>query len=219
MPIFTHAGERGMRFWTLFVAAFTALSASGAWAQTWTGPDSSRRGYILGHAEENLETAITEICFPYIFQNAEADAWSRDRRTGIAPFPAGSIFQGLTAYLVGGSSGAIVGVGNRGNGRECTLKPDDRVDSQETLAALNGLIARMPVTMTQSAQPIAPGAFAQRITWCSPVEGPQFNALISVAPVDRPRGLPAIVVTFVELHERDLRCDPPPAADATPLAN
>lgn len=208
-----------MKIWTVFatlLAVLLATAASAQTSQTWTGPDPSRRGYMLGHAQENFETAITEVCFPYIFQNAETNAWARGSRSGIAPFPAGSIFQGLSAYLVGGASGAIVGVGDRGSGRECTVKPDERVDPQETLATLNAAIARMPVAMTQSAQPVAPGAFAQRITWCSPADGPQIAVLASVSPADRPRGAPALFVTFVELGERDPRCDPPPAADQPP---
>lgn len=187
-------------------ALFVATSAS---AQTWTGPDESRRGHLVGHALENFETAITEICFPYILQSVEANSWMRDRRAGIVWRPDNGVFARLTTYQVGGSSATSAGVGDRGVGRECTVRPDERMDPNELFASLQALVARMPMTMTESAQPMPAGAFARRVTWCAPADGPQIAVLASVSAVDRPRGTPAMLVTIVELAARDDRCDPP----------
>lgn len=193
-----------------FIAALAALlMATSASAQTWIGPDESRRGYHIGHASENFETAITEICFPYILQNAEANAWVRNYRAGISWRPDNGVFARLTTYQVGGSSATSVGVGNRGVGRECTVQPDDRMDPNEVFASLQALVARMPITMTESAQPMPAGAFARRVTWCSPADGDQIAVLASISATDRPRGTPSMLVTIVELAERDPRCDAP----------
>jgi hypothetical protein len=83
------------------------------------------------------------------------------------------------------------------------------MDPDESLAAVRAIIARMPIVLAESAQPIPPGAFARRITWCSPAEGTQIAVLASVSASERPRGTPPLIVTIVELVERDERCDAP----------
>jgi hypothetical protein len=158
---------------------------------------------------DNFQTAITEICFPYILQNAEANSWSRNQRSGVVWRPDNGVFRGLTTYQVGGSSATSVGVGDRGMGRECTVEPDTGMNPEETLATLRALLARMPMTMTESAQPVPAGAFARRLTWCSPAEGSQIAVLASINAADRPRRAPPLIVTIVELAERDARCDAP----------
>lgn len=194
-----------------FIAALAgiafATSASAQNADIWTGPDETRRGHLIGHAAENFETAVTEICFPYIFQNVEANQWVRNRRAGIVWRPDTGVFNRLTTYQVGGSSAASAGVGDRGVGRECTVEPDNRMTPDETLTLAQNLIARMPVRMIQSAAAFDPDAFERRMTWCSPADGRQFAALVSVGAADRRRGSPVMFVTFVEARERDARCD------------
>ena len=187
--------------------ALMATSASAQTAETWTGPDESRSGHLIGHATENFETAITEICFPYIFQNAEANTWVRNRRAGIVWRPDGGVFRGLTTYQVGGSSASSAGVGDRGVGRECTVEPDNRMNPDEALAIVQSWIARMPVQMAQSAAHFDPGAFERRLTWCSPADGRQIMALLSVGTADRRRGSPAMFLSFLESSEREPRCD------------
>lgn len=197
-----------------FIAMLLFASAAAAQTeapQTWTGPDPERRGFILGHAQENFETAITEVCFPFIFQDTPADSWTRTVRQGIAWYPTGPGFDRLTSYLVGGSSGAIAGVGDRGTGPECTVKPDDRVDLEETETNLRALIARMPVQMTESGGQFNPGAFQRRLAWCSPAEGQQYVVLASVGRAEGRRNGAVMFVSFVKLGLRDPRCDIPVA--------
>jgi hypothetical protein len=182
-------------------------SASAQTTETWTGPDESRRGYLFGHALDNFETAITEVCFPFLLQNAEANTWIQNYRTYISWRPDTGVFAGLTTYQVGGSSAASAGVGDRGVGRECTVEPDNRMNPDEALTLVQSLIARMPLQMTPSAAPFAPGAFERRLTWCSPADGRQIAALVSVGAADRRRGSPAMFVTFLETSERGPRCD------------
>lgn len=191
-----------------FIAVLLLASAASAQTspQTWTGPNPERRGFILGHAQENFETAITEICFPFLFQDAPAESWTRTTRPGIAWYPSGPGFDRLTSYLVGGVSGAVAGVGDRGPGPECIVKPDDRVDIEETLGNLRALIARMPVQMTASGGQFNPGTFERRMAWCSPAEGQQYAVLASVGRGSRRSG-PVMFVSFVRIRERDSRCD------------
>jgi hypothetical protein len=199
-----------MRRNALAAACAALLIATSASAQTpnvWNGPDESRRGHLIGHALENFETAITEVCFPYLLQNAAANSWRRGER-GIFPRPAGGVFDGLSTYQVGGSSASAVGVGSRGSGRECTVQPDSRMDADGTYASLQALIARMPVTMTESAQPMATSQVARRIAFCSPADGPQYAVLVSI-PNERRGSQPPLLVTFLVMDVRDPRCDPP----------
>lgn len=195
-------------FIAAIAAAFLAASAS-AQTNVWTGPDESRRGHLVGHALDNMQTAITEICFPFILQGAEPNAWTRNQRAGVVWRPDTGVFQGLTTYQVGGSSATSVGVGDRGNGRECTLEPDNRVDSGEALALLRAQIARIPFEMREAAHIFPPGNYAQRIVLCAPADGPQVVMIASVNAADRPRNAPALIASFAIMPSRDSRCDAP----------
>ena len=196
-----------------FIAALAgvlfATSASAQTPETWTGPDESRRGHLIGHADENFETAITEICFPYILQNAEANTWTRNTRAGIVWRPDNGVFRGLTTYQVGGSSATSAGVGDRGGGRECTVEPDNRMTPDEAMAVVQRVIARMPVQMTQSGADFPPGSFERRLAWCSPAGERQLVAMVSVSAAERRRGTPVMFLSFLENPQRDARCDVP----------
>lgn len=196
-------------FIAAIAAAVLATNASAQTAEPWTGPDESRRGYLVGHALDNLQTAITEVCFPFILQNAEANTWVRNYRTYISWRPDTGVFQGLTTYQVGGSSATSVGVGDRGNGRECTLEPDNRMDPAEALAVLRAQIARMPFEMREAAHVFPPGNYAQRIVLCAPADGPQVVMIASVNATERPRNAPALIASFAIVPSRDSRCDTP----------
>lgn len=199
----------------LLTALAAVLCGTSAYAQTeapqtWSGPDPERRGYILGHAQENFETAITEICLPFILQHAPADTWTRRLHPGIAWYPPPPVLRGLTSYLVGGSSGAVVGVGDRGSGPECTLMPASQADLEEAEATLRAVIARMPVPMTESGAHVDPGPFQRRLTWCAPPDGPHYVVVASIGVSGRVAGT-RMFVTFAELSEHDPRCDVPVA--------
>lgn len=186
-------------------------------AQSWTGPDLSRRPFRFGHAAENFEFALTEICFPYLLQNAEANQWvRRQRRSGVAWFPPGGPFVGLTTYLVGGSAGAIAGVGDRIGDRECTVKGDS-LDAEEYLAVLHTRLATLPYTFTQSTADIPPGEYATRQMFCSAADQEQFAVLISAGTRNGRRG--QTVVTIVRMRERDARCDMVAPAPSYPAQN
>lgn len=178
-------------------ALITLGSAS---AQTWTGPDASRRTYILGHAVENFAFALTEVCLPYMLQRAESNAW--DRRTGVAPFPPGGPFTGLRTYLIGGGAGAIVGVGNRTGNRECTIKGDS-VDNQIYLSAAEATLN--PLGFVRLPAELAPELTAEgRQIWCGPHEGVQLVAVSTVRAINQRRS--ELLLSMLELPERDARC-------------
>lgn len=175
----------------LMIGLFASVGA----AQTWTGPDTSRRTYMFGHAIENFDFAITEMCLPYMLQDAEAIAWSR--RRGVAPFPAGGPFAGLSAYLVGGGSGAIVGVGNRFGHRECTIKGESAEADRYAAAAESRLT---PLGFVRAPDELFPAATSgQRRHYCGPIEGKQLIALVTIRDDQ-------FLLTILELGIRDPRC-------------
>lgn len=169
------------------------ISFGAASAQTWTGPDPSRRAYILGHAVENFGFALTEVCLPYMLQRAEPSVW--DRRSGVAPFPAGGPFVGLRAYLIGGGGGAIVGVGNRTGNRECTIKGDSD-DRAGYISAAEATLA--PLGFVRLPNELAPEITGpERQIWCGPREGVQLIAVSTIRAINRRRS--ELLLSFLEL--------------------
>ena len=171
-----------------FLAAL-ALIATPAAAQTWDGPDETRRPFLLGHAVENFDIAISEVCFPYLLRDAPVDTWMR--RSGFAWFPPGGPFVGLRTYLIGGSAGAQVGVGVRNGARECTVKAES-ADPHLYREALDLRIAQLPFTLAPSSIPLPSDENVERQWLCSIPEG--YGIIIS-AETARRRG--RILVTFM----------------------
>jgi hypothetical protein len=189
-----------MRFARQFLSVLLMLASftSTASAQAWTGPDTTRRAYLFGHAVENFDFAITEICLPYLLQGAEAGVWNR--RGGVAPFPAGGPFVGLSAYLVGGGGGAIVGVGDRVGHRECTIKGDSADIESYARAAESRLVS---LGFTRPADTLfPPSTTGERRHYCGPTEGVQLFA-VSTSRAGQGR---EFLLTLLELDARDPRC-------------
>ena len=143
---------------------------------------------MFGHAAENFDFALTEICFPYLLQKAEANQRVRaQRRSGVAWFPPGGPFVGLTTYLVGGSAGAIAGVGDRIGTRKCTVKGDS-LDADEYLAVLHARLATLPYTFTQSAADI-PSGRVRHGARCFAARPIKSNSPLSLAPARETGGV------------------------------
>lgn len=164
--------------------------ATPAYAQT------ERRAYYLGHAIENFEFALHEICRPYLFEGEEAGAWvQRRRRAWVSWFPPGGPFTGLTTYLVGGGSAAIVGVGERNGSRECTVKGES-ADPQLYQAALNRMIADLPFAMTPRIS-LPTGTGVESLLICAPLDvTPPLGILASAAITNRRHGV--FLVSFLQ---------------------
>jgi hypothetical protein len=179
-------------------------------AQAWSGPDLSRRPFLFGHALENFDIAITEICLPYLIQRVDENSWVRRRRPGIAWFPPGGPFVGLTPYLVGGSAGAIAGIGNRIGQRECTIKGDS-VEPPVYLAAIGERLGKLGFTPA-SAELLPTSEVGDRRVFCGPAVGTQFVAVTTIDA--RGRGRAETLLTMLEVQTRDVSCGaaPPPAA-------
>lgn len=176
------------------------LLTGSAFAQSWTGPNPTNRTYMFGHSVENFNFAITEVCLPFLLQNATADVWRR--RQGVAPFPAGGPFQGLNAYLIGGSGGAVVGVGNRLGPRECTINGDS-AESQVYVASIQEILQALGYSRIAD-ETLPPSEMGERVVYCSPQQGPQIVAVVTLANEGRSRG--DTILTFLELQQRDARC-------------
>lgn len=194
------------------LVALTLIVTSAA-AQTWTGPDASRRPHILGHAIENYDIAYSEVCFPYLLQGADQTSWGSGQRL-IMPTPSVGPLSGLDSYAVGGSSPALVGVGTIEGLRQCTVVAD-RAAADAYLAALDTRLATLGRTFSESAERRSPGEFAIRRTLCSaPGENPALAVLISAGSrtsIYRRGG--RTVVTLVLMPTRFPECDAPPQSD------
>lgn len=191
-----------MAFVRSFIGALLSLVllTDSAFAQSWNGPNPTNRTYMFGHSVENFNFAITEVCLPFLLQSADADVWRR--RQGVAPFPAGGPFQGLSAYLIGGSGGAIVGVGNRLGSRECTIKGDS-AEPQVYVSSIQEILQTLGYSRIAN-EVLPPSEIGERVVYCSPPQGPQIVAVVTLASEGRSRG--DTILTFLELQERDARC-------------
>jgi hypothetical protein len=179
-------------------------------AQVWSGPDPARRPFLFGHAVENFDISITEICLPFLVQDVAANTWVRQRRPGVAWFPPGGPFVGLTPYLVGGAAGAIVGVGNRIGQPECTVKGDS-VEPEIYLAAASERLGQLGFTPLPP-ESVPSSEVGERRVFCGPAEGTQFVAVVTIDA--RGRGRAETLLTLLKVPERDIRCQAVPPQPA-----
>lgn len=198
-------------------AALLVLCAGGAaFAQSWSGPDPERRPFALGHHVENLDFAVSEICFPYLIQNAEDGAWLSGRRSMLQRWRnPPELFSGYSTYRSG--IAVTVGVREADGGRECVIEAREG-DPEELRAALQARLDQMPAPMTMGGYQYPANTYARRDFLCGGAEGAHYTALISMGPRTDGARSPALVATMHKSSERNERCDgvAPAAAAAAP---
>lgn len=171
----------------------------------------ARQPFLLGHGVENFEIAVSDVCVPFLLDDAPRDAWTTPPRMGFHPWPSRGLFEGLSAYRVGGGGEVVAGVGDRRGSRECTIEAG-RGDPQAYLAALRQQLSQLPFPMASGGYQYPRNAYAERILLCAPADGPHLSILISVGPRNDGRRGPAILASFLLQDDRNERCDgvPPP---------
>lgn len=190
-----------MRNLCAFVLSALLLAAP-ALAQTWTGPNPDRRPRVFGQGD--LDFIVSELCLPVIVQGADPSEIVRQRRLPTA-FGSRDWNGGQPIYLVG-QGDVMVGFDNTYPGAlTCTARITGG-NADQYRATLEQSVAAFPVPLTLAAQQSAPNAYGSRVTYCGPVEGPQYLVLASFGA----SGVRAMV-TVARVAERSPGCDAPAA--------
>lgn len=176
------------------------LMLTPASAQTWTGPDPERQPRRFGQGD--IDFALSELCFPFILQNADPAELVRQRRLpqgfGDRGWAGGQPF-----YLVGQ---ADVWVSFNFSPLELSCSISIAAgDVNQYRAAIEARLATSPAPFTLSPYRHPPRNFAERLTYCGPANGPHYQVLISLGARHR-----AAIVTIAQFPNRDPRCDAPP---------
>jgi hypothetical protein len=176
------------------------LFTSHATAQTWAGPDPERRPRMFGQGD--LDFILSELCFPVVVQLADPAQIVRERRLPTA-FGSRDWNGGQPIYLIG-QGDVMVGFNTTTPGvTTCTARiTGGNVEGYRS--SLEQSIATFPVPLTVAAAQSAPNTYAARVTYCGPVDGPQYMILSSF-------GAPAVraMVTVARFESRQSVCDGP----------
>lgn len=199
--------------WTISIlAAALALCASAA-ADTWTGPDLERRPDRIGQGD--LDFALSEMCFPYLLQNADIAVIAE--RVGVIAAAPQEWAVGARAFYAG-QADVVVALRETETGRECIVRVNDGNEERYS-ETLTQRLAQWPTPLTRAAEQIAPNQYVSRELLCGPADGPQDTALISIGGRN---GMPSAMVTLARSQTRERRCNggsapapPAPAAAVT----
>jgi|CXWL01.1.fsa_nt_gi hypothetical protein len=181
------------------VAALTL--AAPANAQTWAGPDPSRSPRAFGQGDADF--VLSELCFPFLLQGADASALVRERNLETA-FGVQDWAGDNRAYLVG-QADVMVSFEDTTGGRACTFIIRSG-NAQRYAAAIQARMDTWPTRFEASTLEVARGAFSSRNILCGPVEGPHDIAFVSIGGQE---GSPVVLMTLARLTERNGRCGPP----------
>ena len=186
------------------VGALGPASAQEA-PQAWTGPDTSRRVFLIGHEVENFDLGIANVCFPYLFQNA--DEASFRTTTGVVP-RSGEVasMPGAHAYWVGRY--VTAGVRTKPDGRrDCSLYAE-RGDPEALRTATLARLAAAPASLRPALSPMRATTYTHRDLLCGPADAatPTY-ALVDTGPRTNGERGPAIIISIWTGGERDRRCD------------
>jgi hypothetical protein len=184
-------------------ALFAALLvfAASASAQTWTGPNLERRPSLWGQGD--IDFVLSELCFPFIFQNADSTELVRQRRLPTG-FGDRSWAGGQPFYLVG-QADVWVSFRTTPEIRSCSVSISSG-DVARYRAAIEARLTTSPAPFTLQQVPAPLGNFTERLSYCGPPEAPHYMALISLQGRPPTRGT-ALVMTLAVVPARDPRCD------------
>lgn len=188
-----------------FISALM-LGLNPAFAQTWTGPDPERRPSRFGQGD--IDFVLSELCFPFILQNASAEDLVRQHRLprGFGPrdWAGGQPF-----YLVG-KADVWVSFNFTPIERTCSvsIQSGDVARYRETIETR---LATWPAPLALSTAPQPLGAYRQRLLYCAAPGGENDAVLISLEG----RGI-AVMITVGRFATRPPQCDPPPATETSP---
>ncbi|WP_298328289.1 hypothetical protein [Asticcacaulis sp.] len=162
----------------------TLAQGAGAQTATWTGPDPQRKVRLYGDAVYNLDYAMSEICMPWLLQDADPLGF---KRSGVvaARRPASEKAldqfakrEVLSAWWVGSPNITVTlsrGVGKTERNCDVTV---NRGEGSKLREAMVARLAQWPHPMTRKySQPVT--NYAQRELWCGTINEASDLALIS----------------------------------------
>lgn len=161
------------RLAVFFAALLLALSP--AYAQVWTGPDPERRPRMMGQGD--IDFVLSELCFPYILQNTDAEELVRRHR-----LPQGFGSRGWSGgkpfYLVG-QADVWVSFDFSPLEFSCSIRIGSG-DVAQYRAAIEARLATWPAPLRLSTYQHPLGNFRERLLYCDPAGDPHNSILISL---------------------------------------